>query len=107
MRLHPELVRLLIALDSRCPDTWSFGAIEHAELDSCRVRILTHRPTQSVDFSYYMAFPQTTNCRITGHLCHGVEILSQQQGGASEPSRGKGRFHSGMPAPDHRNIIFF
>src|ERR1043165_4581814 len=54
-RLHPKLVRLLVALNSRRPDTWAFGPVQEAELQACSVSIDSHRTTEGINFANNLA----------------------------------------------------
>jgi hypothetical protein len=64
---HPRGIGVAIHLRARSPDSRAFARVEHTELDSTRIRCLTHQPSKGIDFPYQMAFCQSTHCRITTH----------------------------------------
>jgi hypothetical protein len=54
-RFQSELVSLLIALDARRPDAWSFRPVQKSELHSSRVGVNPHRPAERVNFANNMS----------------------------------------------------
>jgi hypothetical protein len=51
-----ELIGLLIALNSWCPDTGSLGSIQKTKLDPGGVSVGSHRAAQRVDLSDNVSF---------------------------------------------------
>src|ERR1043165_6256919 len=60
-RFHPELIRLLVALNARRSHTGPFRPVQEPELDARRIGINSHGATQSIDLSDNMSFRQPTD----------------------------------------------
>src|SRR5262245_16576815 len=102
-----ELIRLLVALRSRCPNRRTLSAIQHPELKSRHVRRLSHLATHGIDLSSQLTFRQTSDSRVAGHLADRVEIDGEEQGLTPHPCGGQGRLNSGVPGSDYDHIKFF
>ena len=82
-----KLIRLLVALRPRRSDTGPLLCIEHPELNRRCIGIQSHHPAQGIDLAHHLPLRLTPDGRITRHLTDGIEILSNDEGLASEPSR--------------------
>ena len=103
---QPKLVGLLVALRAWRPNGRSFLGVEHPELQAGHIGRLAHLAAQRVNLASEMAFGQSADGRIAGHLADGVGIDGQQQRRATHPRRGQRRFDSGMAGPDDNHVIF-
>src|SRR5205085_1389223 len=74
--LHPELIRLSIALNARCPNAGPLGPIQKPKLQSCSIRINPHLPAKGIDFSDEMTFGESAYSGIAGHLANRIQVLS-------------------------------
>ena len=107
LALHPELVGLLVALGAGRAHRRTLGGIEHPKLDSGGIGVERHRATQRIDLPDHVAFGQSADGRVAGHLANGVEILGQHRHLGAE-TRGRHRsLVSGMAGADHNYIVGF
>jgi hypothetical protein len=75
--LHAELVGFFVALSPWSLDARTLPGIEHSELNPGGIGVPTHDSTQSIDLPDQVAFGQSPNGWIAGHLADGIEILRQ------------------------------
>jgi hypothetical protein len=64
-------IELPIRLGTGCPNGRSLARVEDAILDPGTISRFAHDAVQGVNFPNQMAFTDTTNGRITGHLANG------------------------------------
>ena len=102
-----ELVGFFIALGAGGADARAFGSVEEAELDGCRVGIFGHDATEGIDFAHDVAFCQSANGRIAGHLADGVRILGEEKGRATEAGGGESGLHTGVTRSNDGDIVGF
>ena len=105
--LDPKLIGLLVALRAGGADRWPFGGIKHPPLDRGGIGVDPHDPAQGINFTDHVAFAESANRRVAGHLADRVEVLGQHRHLAAKPRRCQGGFHTGMTRPDHQDIISF
>src|SRR2546422_4047224 len=103
--LEPELIGLLIALRTRCPNSRPFLGVQHPELEASHVRRLTHLTTERVNLTDQMTFGQSTDGWIAGHLADRIGIDGQQQRLAPHPGGCQSCFNPSVPRSNHDNVV--
>ncbi len=104
---HPKAIVLAVDLGPRRPDGRPFSGIELPELDACFVRRPGHLSAQGVDFLDQMAFGQSADGRIAGHVTDLIDILGDEKGWMAHPGRSQGGLNPGMTSSHHNDIISF
>jgi len=105
--LHPELICFFVRLSAGCANGRAFFHIQGAELDSGGVDIFRHLAAQSVDLFHQLAFSQTTDGRVAGHLRDGVQIDGENERRVIHPRRCESRLTASVASADNDNIVFF
>ena len=77
--LCAKLISLFVALCPWCPNTRSFGRIEHSKLNARGVGIESHRAAESVDLANDVALGETADGGIAGHLRDGIGVLRKNE----------------------------
>lgn len=68
------------------------------------IRQLAHHAAKGIDLSYQMAFRDSANRRITGHLRDQVDIHRHDSGLQPQPGTGSRRLAAGVACANHDNI---
>ena len=85
--------------------TRSLPRIKHPKLNTGRVCVMPHHPTEGVDFTDHVPFSQTSDGWVTGHLPDGIKVLRQQRCATANPGRGQGSLDPGMSRTTHHHVI--
>jgi hypothetical protein len=81
------------------------GAIQYPELNARAVGDAAHQPVQRIDLAHQMPLAEPADCRITGHLADGFDLVCDQRGSRAKPRRGRRRLAAGMAAADNDHVI--
>jgi hypothetical protein len=73
-------------------------------LDTRSIDDPSHYTAESVDLSDNVAFGNTADRRVAGHLTDEVKIDGYERRPHAEPCGGRGRLASRMPRSDHQYI---
>jgi hypothetical protein len=73
-------------------------------MNPCRICGFGHNPTQGIYFSHQMAFTDSADRWIAGHLAQRLDILRHQQRLRAHASRRQSRFAASV-TPTHNNHI--
>ena len=103
--LHAELVGLLVALGAGSLDAGALAGVQHAELDAGGVRVPAHDPAEGVDLPHDMAFGQTADGGVAGHLGDGVEILGEDGRLAAHACRRHRGLHPGVTGSADDDVV--
>ena len=103
----PELIGLLVTLGSGGTNTWTFGSIEHPELDPRRIRIEGHHTPKGINLPDHVTLCQSTDGRVAGHLGNRIGILSQQECLCSHRGSDMGGLDTSMSGPHNQHIKLF
>ena len=63
-----------VALCTRTPHGWSFGAVEHPELHRASVGDDSHLASERVDFPHDLSFGNASHCWVAAHLGYFVHV---------------------------------
>jgi hypothetical protein len=100
--LHPSAIRCLVVLGPRRLDSRTPAAIQEPELNTCSVGSCTHETTKGVYLADQVAFCDSPNRRVTGHLRdHASTDCDQRSGGTHSGGRCGGFTASVASAYNH------
>jgi hypothetical protein len=106
-RLYPLLNEAFpVALAARTPHSRSLAAIEHAKLDSCAVRYLTHLTSKRIYLPDYLSLGYASYGRIATHLANRIHIHRDQQRPATQTCSCVGSFATGMSGSYYDDVVF-
>ena len=100
-------VQRAIALRARCPDGWSLGSIEHAELDGGAVGRSPHDAAQRVDLAHQVSLRDPAHCRVARHLRDQIDVERVESSLQAHAGGGHRGFASGMTGSDYDHIELF
>ncbi len=102
--LHRRRVERPVGLRARSAHGGTLAPVEHAELDSRRVRDPAHEPVERVDLAHQVSLAEPADRRIARHGADGGEAMRDQRRARAEPRRGRGRFAARVPAADDDDV---
>jgi hypothetical protein len=105
--LHCLPIELSVSLRARPTYCRPLTAVEKAKLNTRFISNAPHKPIESIDLAYKMAFAKASDSRITGHDTNGRKRVCHQQGLCAKASGSSGCFAARMSAPDNNNVGFF
>ena len=76
--LHPELIRLLVALRPRGLDGRTFGGVQQAELDAGRIGGQAHLAAEGIDLADDVPLGLSPDGGVTAHLRNSINIPTEQ-----------------------------
>ena len=82
----------------------TFAAVQNAPLNAGFVGTTGHDAIEGVDFLHQMAFANTADGRIAGHLAQGLDVMGQEQCPAAYAGGRKRCFGAGMATTNHDDI---
>ena len=94
-----------VTLGTGTPHRRSFTTIQHPELDGCGIRHQTHLTAQRINLAHNLSFGNTTNGRVTRHLCDFVHVHGYQTGLSTHVSCRTGSLAPGMTTTDYQYIV--
>src|SRR3989304_2440983 len=103
-------VKGFVGLGSRCSHCRPFSGVQHSKLDSSLVDSTCHLPAKCVDLFDQMAFANSTNSWITGHLPKRIEIKCEHKSVATHSSRSQRSLDTSMPSSNDdyvKNFLAF
>lgn len=100
-----ELVGFFVALRAWSPDGWTFFGVEHPELEAGHVCGFAHFATERVDFASQVAFGETADGGVAGHLTDGVEIDGKEESSASHAGSSEGGLDAGVAGAENDYVI--
>ncbi len=103
--LHPDAVLLLIALSPGRPDGRSAAGIQKTKLDPDGIGYFTHHAAERVNLPDQMAFGDSTDGGIAGHLRDQVGVHRDHRGAEAQAGAGTRSFAAGMAAADNHNVV--
>src|SRR5215213_8205126 len=83
------------------------GAVEQAKLDAGAVYDAPHNAAEGVDLPHQMAFGDSSDGRVTGHLADCVQTDGDQSRLTPHACAGRGRLTTGMPSADYDYVKIF
>jgi hypothetical protein len=96
-----------VCLDSRGAYSRAFARVQGPELNSGMVCGQGHDSSHGVDFPDQMAFTNSTDGRITGHLAETFNTLCEEQSTGPGSRRSECCLGSGVPATNYDNVKAF
>jgi hypothetical protein len=102
---HPETVLLAIDLGPRRTDGGPFSGIELPELDACLIGRPGHLSAKGIDFLDQMAFGQSTDGRVAGHVTDLIHILGNEKSRMAHPGRSQRGLDPGMTSSHYNDIM--
>ncbi len=87
------------------PDCRAPRAIEHAKLDTRPVGGGGHDPAEGVHLAYHGPLRHATDGGVATHLPDPFQVRRDQQRTDADPGRCGCRFHSGVAATDHDDVV--
>ena len=104
---HFYAVVLLVALGAGRPDRGAAGGVEEAELDADGVGDFAHDAAEGVDFAHQVAFGDSADGGVAGHLRDEVEVEREECGAQAHARGGRGGFAAGMTRADDDYVELF
>jgi hypothetical protein len=104
---HFCAVLLLVALGAGRPDGGPSGGIEEAELDAYGVGDFAHDSAEGVDFADEMAFGDTSDSGVAGHLRDEVEVEREERGAEAHAGGGHSGFAASMAGAYDDYVVLF
>ena len=97
-----------IALSPWTPDGRTLAHVEHTELNRGGIRYQTHLSAQGIDLANNLTLRDTSDSRVTRHLCNLVHVHRHQAGLGSQIGTCASRFTTRMtPSNDYHIILEF
>ena len=75
--LHPELIRLLVALRPWGLDGGALGGVQQAELDTGRIGGQAHLTAEGIDLADDVALGLSPDGGVAAHLGDGVDVSAE------------------------------
>src|SRR5208282_6517066 len=104
---HLQAIGLFVALGARRPDRWATRSIEQSKLDSDRVRDLAHDAAEGVHFADEVSFGDTTDRRVTRHLCDQIDVEGIESRLEARAGGGHRGLAPGMASANHYDVEMF
>ena len=94
-----------VGLGTRGTDCRSLATVQDPELDSRTIRRPRHGAAEGIDFAHQVAFSDTTDGGIAGHLADGIEGVREQQRTTAHARCGKAGFGARVATADDDNVV--
>ena len=104
---HLRAILLLVGLRAGRPDGGSAAGVEQSELDAGRINHLAHDAAERVDLAHQVAFGDSADGGITGHLRDQVEVDRAERGLQAHARRGHRGLAAGVPRAHDNHIVLF
>jgi hypothetical protein len=102
--LNGTLIQLAVSLGPWSPNCRPPGAIEKPELYARMICSAAHETVEGVNFPHQMAFPQSTDSWIAGHLANRISPVRHQGCSGPETRCSSGSFRSGVATTNYNDV---
>ncbi len=103
-RANRCLVQHTVSLSTGCSDSRSLACVEDPELNTATISSTCHGAIERIDLFDQMAFADTADGRVAGHLSKGLDVMGQQQCLGTDASRRQRSLRTGMTATNYDYI---
>jgi hypothetical protein len=102
---HRLAIKFAVGLGARPAHCRTLAPVEDAELDSGGIGDAAHQPVGGIDLAHQMAFADTANGRVAGHLAQGRALVGEEEGLRPGARRRRRRFAAGMASADDDDVV--
>jgi hypothetical protein len=86
---------------------WAARAIQQPKLNAGAINDTAHDAAQRVNLAHNVAFPDTANCGIAGHLADQIEVQGDERCVRAEPRGSRSGLAAGMASADYNHVKDF